>query len=430
MAIDSKSFFSNERLAPFLYFLPFLFLYLALIGLTHRSELVGDELVYIEYAQEFIKGNWSYDLWMGPGYPLLLSVLLFLKVPILMIKCLNAFFLYLSIVLLFKILRRFSSIYIAVVVCVLWGCYYPMYDTLIKVYTEPFTLFLLTKSVWSCIRYIESSSWKRLVVASFCLAYLVLTKVIFGYVLSASLLVFLVCWLFNKEYSSLIKLKALAIAFTIPYLIFTYSITSKVFYWGASGGASLYSMTTTAPHEYGNWIPVNFKFEGSRSQPDYVQEYATEQFQKNHAIIINKLAKAENVFERDDIYKKSAIANLKKSPITFAKNWIANLSRMLFRFPFSYYQHDLVPLLYILPNAFVIVLGFISLAVFFFYRKKAPVWLRGTLTVLCIYLGFSSVLSAYPRQFYVVMPLVLIFIIYSMVTLLRDIRQGKFDAIF
>lgn len=45
----------------------------------------------------------------------------------------------------------------------------------------------------------------------------------------------------------------LALLICSPYLVYTYALTGKIFYWGNSGGLSLYWMSSPHPQEFGDW---------------------------------------------------------------------------------------------------------------------------------------------------------------------------------
>ncbi len=46
----------------------------------------------------------------------------------------------------------------------------------------------------------------------------------------------------------------MALIWCVPYLLMTYSLTGKPFYWGSSGGLSLYWMSTPYDTEMGDWF--------------------------------------------------------------------------------------------------------------------------------------------------------------------------------
>jgi hypothetical protein len=45
----------------------------------------------------------------------------------------------------------------------------------------------------------------------------------------------------------------IAFAITLPWLIYTYDLTGRIFYWTSVGGNNLYWLTSPHKNEYGNW---------------------------------------------------------------------------------------------------------------------------------------------------------------------------------
>src|SRR5207342_640960 len=82
---------------------------------------------------------------------------------------------------------------------------------------------------------------------------LALSRVEYGYVLAAALLLSCVWVLVRRSPRARRSALAMTIALLLctPWLGYTYSLTSKPFYWGNSGGLSLYWMS--APGNLGDW---------------------------------------------------------------------------------------------------------------------------------------------------------------------------------
>ncbi len=71
--------------------------------------------------------------------------------------------------------------------------------------------------------------------AGFTLGYIVLTKMIFGYVLMVMLIGCVLLWILNKRNINTRKgliIALIALLTTAPYLISTYKITDRMFFWG------------------------------------------------------------------------------------------------------------------------------------------------------------------------------------------------------
>jgi 4-amino-4-deoxy-L-arabinose transferase-like glycosyltransferase len=91
--------------------------------------------------------------------------------------------------------------------------------------------------------------------AAIALAWLALTKVFFGYlVLPLAALYgvwFAVTRLPAVRRAALVCVGAAVLC--LPYLTYTYALTGRVFYWGNSGGQTLYWMSSPFPQDLGDW---------------------------------------------------------------------------------------------------------------------------------------------------------------------------------
>ncbi len=188
----------------------------------------------------------------------------------------------------------------------------------------------------------------HLAAASAYLAYLSLTKVFFGYVIVAVLafLMVLLVWQRTRTVRTAIPVFLLALISCVPYLLYTYSLTDRVFYWGTSGGMNLYFVSTPYPNEYGSWFSVKSVMERPELAP-HREFFAT----------LEGLSEVE----RDDAFKKRAIYNITHHPGKFLINWSANVGRLLFSYPFSFAAHSLSTYFYLAPNMFVVVLFLLSM---------------------------------------------------------------------
>jgi len=114
----------------------------------------------------------------------------------------------------------------------------------------------------------------------------------------------------------------------------------------------------------------------------------------------------------DDEFKKIAIRNIKANPVKYLRNCMSNVSRLLFGIPFSYFFQQEKTLIRIPPNSIIAVLMFFSMIPTFIYWKRITVALQYLFIISFIYLGLSTLVSAYPRQFYVLVPVLLLWIGY------------------
>jgi len=229
------------------------------------------------------------------------------------------------------------------------------------------------------------------------MAWLAMTKVIFGYVIPVMLLVsifLLIIPAFRIPAKRSVLIFLLSFVFCLPWLLYTWRLTDKFFYWTNSGGMSLYTMSTPYANELGNWetIPV------LKSNP-------------NRQAFIDSILKLKPL-EKDEAYKTAAIENIKKHPGKFFSNWKANVGRLLFNYPFSRARQSIQSFNTIIPNMFVVVLVILTFPFCMVRYKRFSGGMVMIFLFFVIYFFGSSLVSAYPRMFYVTMPFWFLFISY------------------
>ena len=221
---------------PYLLFSPFLIFFIAWICSSPPDGTFGDQDRYLWFAQNLINGFYSppapdIDLTNGPGYPILLVPFLLLKLPLITITLMNAFFYYFSIILLYKSLKEIVSINVALTFSLAWASYYIAYQNIPYIHTETFTYLLVSILIFSILKAFKpghSGAVKKYVILSgFILGYVVLTKMIFGYVLLIMLVGSALTWMLNRkntEYRKSFFILVLALITTAPYLLYTQQI--------------------------------------------------------------------------------------------------------------------------------------------------------------------------------------------------------------
>ena len=287
---------------PYLLFLPFLIFFIVFIILFHTDGLEGDEGRYLMFAQNLLHGFYSppapaINLWNGPGYPIILMPFVALRLPLIAMTLLNALFYYLSIVFLFKALLRIVSFGKALAFSLFWACFFSAYQKMPRITTETFTLFLVALLMFCLLKAWIDRSNTYLFVSGLVLGAIVLTKIVFGYVLMVMLFLGLLLWIWHrkkKDYKRGIIVLLIAFAVTAPYLIYTWHLTGGVFYWGDSGGMSLYWMSTPYQGEFG----------------DYRYGKLPEWHQRDLASTVGLAG-----VERDDALKKIASAQYQNAPV-------------------------------------------------------------------------------------------------------------------
>lgn len=404
---------------PYLFFSPFL-LFFIILGYLDGSKTVtgyimgshlftGDEGRYYEFAHNLLNGFYSppapnINLWNGPGFPIIIMPLVALDLPWIYTAIMNAFFYYLSIVFLFKAMACLIPFNKAIIFSLFWAFCWGTYPNLPRLYTEIFVFFLSSLFILFIVKSFITKERKYIYLAGFIFGYIVLSKIIFGYALLALFLGSFILWIIQKKNSNYrISMSIMLVAFitVLPYLIYTYNLTGKFFYFGNSGGMSLYWMSTPYENEYGDWN--NEYFTAARSD----SSHSTTRLKLTHQKDIDEVRKYTGV-AKDDEYKKIAINNIKSHPKKYFKNIRSNISRSLFDFPYSYrYQGPLNKILYYSVLFTLMLFSFILIIVNWF---KIEFLIRFIFVFVIIFLGYSSLVSMSNRLFEVMVPF-LIFII-------------------
>ena len=251
---------------PYVLFFPFLILYIIYVLVFPTDGTSGDRPQYLSYAEYLLTFHFKEPLfdsgWIptGPGYPIILMPFVLFKLPLICITLLNALFYYLSIILIFKSLQLLVEQRMAVLTSLFWAFYFNSFIYMNVICSEVFTSFLVALLIYSVVKTFNSIEVKKikkyLIISGITLGFIILTKVIFGYVVLVLLLGSIILWLINKKSANLsrvLMILLISIGLTIPYLTYTYYHTGKIFYWSTSGGDNLYWMSTPYEGEYGSW---------------------------------------------------------------------------------------------------------------------------------------------------------------------------------
>jgi hypothetical protein len=377
---------------------PLLSLYLVISVIASSSAFVRDEPGYVGNASRMVHGagvlSQDFRLWWGPGYTFVLVPFIVFKLPWIVAKCLNAGFLFGAIIYFYRLIQRYISGTAAFVITFALGLYPPFLRELPYLLPECLTIFLVCGFMfYFCALYNNARrSWLHLFAASIYLASLALTKVFFGYVIVSVLMIWLglLVWRRTTALRNALLVFVLALIWCVPYLLYTHSLTGRTFYWGTSGGMSLYWMSTPYPTESGSWFSVTEVKEKPELAP--------------HREFFASLEGLSDV-ERDSAFKKQAIYNITHHPGKYAANWAANVGRLLFSYPYSLQSAHLGTYFYMAPNMFVVVLFLLSMFPAVLKPSAIPFELWGLLIFALFAFGGSTLLSAYDRQFRPLVPI-------------------------
>lgn len=454
--MKTKALFKEREIfeKPFLLFSPFLILAVIFVIITYDPSFFGDESKYLNFATNILHGYYSPPapkiyLATGPGYPLILVPFVAFKIPYIGIALLNAFFYYISIVFLYKALKHIVTLRLALIISLFWAFYYNSYENLQYILSESVAPFLISAIMYFLVRMNDSATIfknKYIYLAGFTLGYLALTKIIFGYVLLFMFAGNCLVWLFNRSSINYRKgLIVLTVAFltTLPYLVYTYHLTGKVFYWGSVGGNNMYWMSTPYEKEYGSWFPEPKRDSDSIVGPKTSGEFRLAEHNKliidgqnipgykeyvwyNHHSNFAEINKYKGV-EKDEIFKRIAINNIREHPVKYLENCMSNLGRILFNYPYTYKLQNPGTLIRIPPNGIILTLLLLSLYSTILNWKKIIFAIRFSIFLFLLYMGASITGSAEIRMFTVIVPILLLWIAY---VLQRTLKVNfRFDEV-
>ena len=409
---------------PYLSLLPFLLVYALIVIFQNPDSLKGDEGRYLAFANNLLNGFYSppppdINLWNGPGFPLYLLPFVALKLPLVVIRLFNALMYYAVLLLFNKTLSLFLDIKRSFFFTLLFACYYMPYKSLPFILSETLTVFLIASITLLAVRYFTPESKngrsKQTVTFAILLSFLAITKVIFGMVYLLAVPMFFLLFFLTKNiaYKRSATLFIFSLAFCLPYLLYTYSLTGKIFYWSNAGGMSAYWMSNTVSGEYGEWH--------NDSLTSTLMDHNSQKiFRASHEKDFTEIYKYTGVL-RDDAFKEFALRNIKEYPLKYFYNWLANWSRMFFNYPVSYVPVSPGKIVNMLANIPVLILIVFSSILTWNNKQQLPFGISFILYLSSMYLLLSSLLSAYDRMFYILAPALGLWIIYS-VSFLRKTK--------
>jgi hypothetical protein len=117
--------------------------------------------------------------------------------------------------------------------------------------------------------------------------------------------------------------------------------------------------------------------------------------------------------EQDRAFKEKAVANIQTHKAKYTSNWVANVGRLLFSYPFSYTPQKLSTYFYVLPNMVIVVLLLLSALPAVQHRDSIPFEIKALLLLALVAFGGSSLLSAYARQFIPLIPILILWLVWA-----------------
>jgi hypothetical protein len=279
--------------------------------------------------------------------------------------------------------------------------------------SETFVFFLITGISYLAYKVFnqEKLITRQLLLLSFLLGYLALTRFLFGYVLLAALAVYLIAWLLRRkqQYKKATLIFTFALVVTLPWLAYTYSLTDRIFYWGNAGGTTLYWISNPNEEEYGEWFNVALQ---PNESVDGNDPQAKQKLETNHRRIIDSLMQFEGV-ARDDAFKQKGLENIRDHPGKYVRNVIANTGRLLFNYPMSYRKHGIGTLANAAPNLVLVTAILFLLIPAIKMRKQIPFFIKFLLLIAIIYFAGSAMISATIRMFYILFPILAVAVFFA-----------------
>jgi hypothetical protein len=228
----------------------------------------------------------------------------------------------------------------------------------------------------------------------------------------------IILWLIKRNapnYRKGLIIVAIAFGTTAPYLIYTYYLTGRIFYWGTLAGNNLYWMSTPSANEYGSWFPdLAPDAEAQKKNPviriKRIFVPGTEDsLRLYHQADFNEIIKYDGT-QLDDSLKEIAYRNIRSHPAKYVQNCVSNVGRMLFGYPNSYMIQKPGDLVRLLPNGIIVVLSLFCLFLTLMNWRKIDYCVRFMLFFALLYLGGSVFGSADIRMFSIIAPIILFWI--------------------
>ena len=132
-----------------------------------------------------------------------------------------------------------------------------------------------------------------------------------------------------------------------------------------------------------------------------------------HAAFIDSVTQLKPL-ERDEAFREAAIKNIKHHPKKYVSNWIANVGRLLFSYPYSYKSQYIYTFWTLVPNMFIVVILVLLVPLSVVYYNRFPKGILLLLLFFLVYLFGSTLVSAFRRMFYVTLPFWFLFVSFTL----------------
>jgi 4-amino-4-deoxy-L-arabinose transferase-like glycosyltransferase len=383
---------------------------LFVLAALYLPERQNDESGYLGAARNILDGSYAKgppdalldsdetypDLWFGPGLPLVLAGPVAADVPLELVRLLGPLFLFVAVLVFYALMRRHTQAAPAVLGAAALGLYVPFYTLLPALHSEALAVLLVVVALYATARLFEEPGGRWVLLGAVALAGLALTRVDYGWVLTAVLAAVLVWWLVSRAAGPrrLAAMYALGLAFCIPWLVYTAAETGRILQWGNSGGLSVYWMSSPYEGDLGDWQKA--------------EAVASDENLAPHRPFFAEL-EGRSLPDQNAALERRALENIREHPRKYVENVAANISRMLFDAPYSYSSQRLTAMYFAIPNALLLgVFGF-ALVVAVRVRGALPPPTAAFAIFAIAGFGLHAFASAYPRMLFPIVPVLIWF---------------------
>lgn len=306
-----------------------------------------DEQRYITLADHLINGYYAstdtLELPCGPGYPLFLAGFRIFGMPVIVARLANACLLFAAVCLMYTSLKIYLSEKKTLLITLAFGLYAPFWPETSALLSENLAIFLIVAFCFFWIRWFKTANSRWGIAAGVFLGLIALTKVLFAYTIIILFIIGIILFRWRQWARRVVFITIVSLLVCLPYLIYTWKLTGKVFYWANTGGSNLYWMTNPYPNQYGNWCGWSTVFQR--------EELAA------HRPLARQIENL-NWVEKDALLKQKAKQNILQHPGKCMANWFCAWGRMFFNYPYTGKIQNPRSLLYMFFNSFVLVLLF------------------------------------------------------------------------
>ena len=364
-------------------------------SILSAAHSVSDEAAYLTYAHNLLRGAYAVAgqqreglyLWHSPALPLLIAPLVWIKLPIELIRLIGPVCLVGSGLLVTTILRRFVRPRVAIAAGLLLCVYPPFWRLLPQLFAEPPALLLSLAGFEALIRARERRRRGWAIVAGLAFGLTIMFREEYGY-LATGVLVLAVLALARPRWRPAARpiavSAAVALVVCVPWLAYTYSKTHVPFYWTAASGESLYWMSTSSPGETGSWQQAG--------------AVLTDPHLAGHRALFRHLLTLPQLQANREL-TRVALDNVVQHPGAYLGHVVDNGERIFLGIPFSFQNSTAQNLaFYGLPDVVLLGLALASMALLRRRGAGLPSQLVPVVVFAVVSLAWHLPVAAYPRM--------------------------------